>query len=82
MFFKIKSYGAEYWVQKGMPREKTVVGLASYATGWTLADTTNTSIGAPATGPSSPTSIDAAGTAAYHEVRFDFEAINLKIVTN
>ena len=54
--------------KKGMPAEKIIVGLASYGTGWTLTDPSNSNIGAPTSGPSNPTSIQAEGTAAYYEV--------------
>lgn len=55
-----------------MPKEKMVIGIATYGRGWTLANpTTQFGIDAPTTGPSKATSyVNTAGLAAYYEVEF------------
>ncbi|VDM97933.1 unnamed protein product [Thelazia callipaeda] len=48
------AFAANYWVSKGMPKDKIVIGLSGFATGWTLADASQANIGARASGPSPP----------------------------
>uniref|UniRef100_A0A5S6QJJ4 Chitin-binding type-2 domain-containing protein n=1 Tax=Trichuris muris TaxID=70415 RepID=A0A5S6QJJ4_TRIMR len=60
---------AKYWNSKGMPKEKIIIGLATYGRGWTLASTWNTGVNAAATGPSSTSPyLGEAGIIAYYEV--------------
>eukprot|EP00055_Hartaetosiga_balthica_P011610 m.53356 g.53356 ORF g.53356 m.53356 type:complete len:823 (-) comp7664_c0_seq1:297-2765(-) len=58
-----------YWITKGTPRQKLLVGLAAYATGWTLLFQEIHNIGADASGPSrqAPYTLED-GSAAYFEV--------------
>ena len=52
-----------------MKPSQIVVGMPSYAAGWTLADPNTFGIGAPALGPSIATeSLHSAGSAAYYDV--------------
>lgn len=52
-----------------MKPSQIVVGMPSYAAGWTLADPNTFGIGAPALGPSVATeSLNSAGSAAYYDV--------------
>lgn len=42
-------YAIQYWISKGMPREKIVMGLAAYGRGWTLESSApGQTLGAPA----------------------------------
>lgn len=36
-----------YWIQQGMPKEKIVMGLATYGRTFKLADSSKTEVGAP-----------------------------------
>eukprot|EP00056_Hartaetosiga_gracilis_P001765 m.47452 g.47452 ORF g.47452 m.47452 type:complete len:833 (-) comp10766_c0_seq4:70-2568(-) len=58
-----------YWIINGTPRRKLLVGLAAYATGWTLLFEELNGIGAEASGPSrrAPYTLED-GNAAYFEV--------------
>ncbi len=56
-----------------MPKEKIVIGIATYAIGWTLADAGQTGIDAAASGPSKATEyVRIAGSASYYEVRAQY----------
>uniref|UniRef100_A0A1I7YKN6 Glyco_18 domain-containing protein n=1 Tax=Steinernema glaseri TaxID=37863 RepID=A0A1I7YKN6_9BILA len=60
---------AEHWATRGMPKNKIVIGVATYGRGWTLASTANKGLGAPTSGTSQPfqfTQTD--GIAAYYEI--------------
>ncbi|VDN06965.1 unnamed protein product [Thelazia callipaeda] len=62
-------YAANYWVQKGMPKNKIIIGIPTYARGWTLAYPDQTYIGADAIGASAPSKTNPeGGTAAYWEI--------------
>ena len=41
----------EYWLKKGTPKEKLVLGLATYGRSFTLQDPNIRGVGAPASGP-------------------------------
>uniref|UniRef100_A0A5S6QI64 Chitin-binding type-2 domain-containing protein n=1 Tax=Trichuris muris TaxID=70415 RepID=A0A5S6QI64_TRIMR len=60
---------SKYWNDKGMPKEKIIIGLATYGRGWTLKDAAKTAVGAPASGPSTTTEyLREAGVISYYEV--------------
>lgn len=46
--------GVKNWLQGGAPASKVVLGLAAYGHGWTLANQSDTGLGAPTTGGSAP----------------------------
>jgi len=48
------SGGMQAWLEAGAPANKLVMGVGTYGRGWTLQDTTQTGIGAPASGGSTP----------------------------
>lgn len=55
-----------------MPKEKIVIGMASYGRGWTLADPNKNGVGAKASGPAKVTKyVGESGVAAYYEVVFE-----------
>ncbi|KFD62705.1 hypothetical protein M514_09163 [Trichuris suis] len=57
-----------FWVAKGMPKEKIVVGLPTYGRGWTLSNAHDFSVGSKATGASHPLNYTrAAGVIAFYE---------------
>ncbi|PVD37544.1 hypothetical protein C0Q70_00138 [Pomacea canaliculata] len=41
-------FAAQYWVQKGAPKEKLIIGMGLYGRSFTLASPTDTGVGAPA----------------------------------
>ncbi|XP_059156342.1 chitinase-like protein 3 [Physella acuta] len=43
-------WSVKYWLNHGVPREKIVIGLATYGLGWKLVDETKTGVRAPADG--------------------------------
>ncbi|KAI8787664.1 acidic mammalian chitinase [Biomphalaria glabrata] len=43
-------WSVKYWLNYGVPREKIIVGLATYGLGWKLVDETKTGVRAPADG--------------------------------
>lgn len=61
---------ANYWSQNGMPKDKIVIGIATYGRGWTLKNpTTDFGIGAQTKGPAKSTQyVREAGVASYYEV--------------
>ncbi|KAM9106703.1 LOW QUALITY PROTEIN: chitinase-3-like protein 2 [Megaptera novaeangliae] len=61
-------YAVGYWINKGMPVEKVVMGIPMYGRSSTLASAENT-LGAPASGPGAAGPITKfSGFLAYHEI--------------
>jgi chitinase len=58
------------WLNGGMPKEKLILGIATYGRGWTLSKAaTDFGIGAATSGPAKATQfVNDAGTAAYYEL--------------
>ncbi|VDO82748.1 unnamed protein product [Soboliphyme baturini] len=52
-----------------MPENKIVIGLATYARGWTLSKASDSKVGAAASGPAKQTTfVREAGVASYYEI--------------
>nr|XP_004659053.2 chitinase-3-like protein 2 [Jaculus jaculus] len=61
-------YAVGYWIYKGMPAEKVIMGIPTYGRSYTLASA-DTSVGAPASGPGVPGPItNSSGVMAYYEI--------------
>ena len=45
------AWAVQEWLKRGCPRSKLVVGMATYGRSFTLKDSSETGVGAPATGP-------------------------------
>ena len=43
---------AKYWVEKGAPRSKLIIGMATYGRGFLLTNPAVSGVGAPTKGPS------------------------------
>lgn len=68
-YIHIQDWSAQYWVDGGCPLEVLNVGMSVYGIGYNLSDSSQTDVGAPAQGPSSPGPItESAGFMAYYEV--------------
>ncbi|CAG5128893.1 unnamed protein product, partial [Candidula unifasciata] len=62
-------FAADYWVSKGCPKEKLIIGLITYGRSFTLANPRNSGLKAPANGPGiAGTFTREAGFMAYYEV--------------
>ncbi|PNJ46364.1 CHI3L2 isoform 10 [Pongo abelii] len=61
-------YAVGYWIRKGMPSEKVVMGIPTYGHSFTLASA-ETTVGAPASGPGAAGPItESSGFLAYYEI--------------
>ncbi|KAF5911004.1 hypothetical protein HPG69_000969 [Diceros bicornis minor] len=61
-------YAVEYWINKGMPAEKVIMGIPMYGRSFTLASA-ETALGAPASGPGAAGPITkSSGFLAYYEI--------------
>ncbi|PNI27410.1 CHI3L2 isoform 1 [Pan troglodytes] len=61
-------YAVGYWIHKGMPSEKVVMGIPTYGHSFTLASA-ETTVGAPASGPGAAGPItESSGFLAYYEI--------------
>lgn len=59
----------QLWLQKGTPANKLVLGMPTYGRSFTLASSSDTGVGAPATGPGAPGPFTKeAGLLAFYEV--------------
>lgn len=45
-----QAFAVDYWLSKGTPKEKLILGLATYGRSFRLQDENNFGVGAPATG--------------------------------
>lgn len=62
-------FAANYWHQKGAPRNKLIIGLGTYGRSFTLVDASNHGVGAPASGAGAPgTYTREKGFLSYYEI--------------
>uniref|UniRef100_A0A914ZRQ1 GH18 domain-containing protein n=1 Tax=Parascaris univalens TaxID=6257 RepID=A0A914ZRQ1_PARUN len=61
-------WAANYWANQGMPREKIVIGIATYGRGWTLRRSQGNGIGSLGTASRATKFIGESGVAAYYEI--------------
>ncbi|XP_006888040.1 PREDICTED: chitotriosidase-1 [Elephantulus edwardii] len=62
-------FAVQYWLQKGAPANKLVLGMPTYGRTFTLASSSNNGVGAPATGAGTPGPFTKeGGLLAYYEV--------------
>uniref|UniRef100_A0A7E4UQ98 Chitin-binding type-2 domain-containing protein n=1 Tax=Panagrellus redivivus TaxID=6233 RepID=A0A7E4UQ98_PANRE len=62
------AYAVNYWADNGFPKNKILMGIASYGRGWTLTDPSNHGVGAPGqTAPNFPVT-QTGGFGAYWEL--------------
>uniref|UniRef100_A0A914PDL4 Chitinase n=1 Tax=Panagrolaimus davidi TaxID=227884 RepID=A0A914PDL4_9BILA len=57
-----------HWAEKGMPKEKLIVGIALYGRGWALDDPSNTGIGSPGKAAPKREFTREDGIASYYEI--------------
>nr|KAG5709677.1 hypothetical protein BaRGS_027702 [Batillaria attramentaria] len=65
----LQDWAARYWVEKGCPRDKLVIGVALYGRTFTLSNPSQNSLGAPARGDGRPGHYtNEAGLLSYYEI--------------
>lgn len=63
------NFSVRYWIKKGMPAEKIVMGIPTYGSSFTLAEESQNQVRANASGPGEPGKFTrSAGFLAYHEI--------------
>ncbi|XP_011307753.1 acidic mammalian chitinase isoform X1 [Fopius arisanus] len=71
----------KYWLDKGSPKEKLIVGMTAYGKSWTLSDPNSHGVGANATGVGQPgLYTKKPGTLAYYELCEQINAGKLTVV--
>ena len=67
--FYLQNYSLNYWIEKGAPSRKIVMGMPLYGQSFTLENTRNNGLNAKAPGPGKAGEFTrAAGFLAYYEV--------------
>lgn len=76
---RFKSSAAEHWTQMGLPKEKIIIGFASYGRAWTLTNPNQTSVGSAGGLATAGHYTKEAGFLAYYEVinleHFHFQSV-------
>ena len=62
------AYSMNFWAQSGMPKQKLLMGIATYGRGWQLSNPSNTGVGSPGTSAPAMQFTGTEGFAAYYEV--------------
>jgi chitinase len=66
----LQNSAIKYWIQKGAPKDKLNLGIATYGRSFTLQKANNNGVGAPASGPGNPGAYTReAGYLGYNEVQ-------------
>ena len=64
-----QAWGANYWVSLGAPKDKLVIGLATYGRSFTLSNAAENAVRSPASGPATSGDFTReAGFFSYYEV--------------
>jgi chitinase len=50
----LQDFAINYWIQKGAPKDKLNLGIATYGRSFTLQNARNNGVGAPAKGAGKP----------------------------
>jgi len=66
----LQDFAIHYWIQKGAPKEKLNLGIATFGRTFTLQNATNNGVGAPTKGPGIPGPYTKpGGSLGYNEVQ-------------